>query len=203
MPIPDRGYHRTSLNQFDIRVEECQALIQREKSRFSALATLLKDTPLPSLQPDQLSLVWQRMDLSHFAQQAMDDGIDGQMMMYMDTADWTGMDLHGIESCRVQYMAPILALPGGVDILEHPDEEDCPVCMSHTVGSTIHLLAERKIDIPPSVIKEGGWITPYLIYHSLPKDQFGLTKENYRAAVIGMKKLRQAHEAHLASMGGE
>merc|ERR1712137_800865 len=133
----------------------------------------------------------------------MEYGINGQMMLKMDGGDWGAVDLHGIESCRVQYMAPILALPGGVDILEHPDEEDCPVCMSHTVGSTIHLLAERKIRIPPSVIKEGGWITPYLIYHSLPKDQFGISKENYHAAVIGMKKLRQAHEAHLAFMDEE
>ena len=143
------------------------------------------------------------MDLSHFAQQAMEYGINGQMMLDMDTADWGAMDLHEMESCRVHYMAPILALPGGVDILEHPDEEDCPVCMSHTVGSTIHLLAERKIDIPPSVIKKGGWITPYLIYQPLPREEFGLTKENYCTAISGMKKLRQAHEDHLASLGGE
>ena len=60
-----------------------------------------------------------------------------------------------------------------------------------------------KIDIPPSVIKEGGWITPYLIYQPLSQEKFGLTKENYRAAVLGMKKLRRAHEDHLATMSGE
>ena len=188
------------LKQFDVCSSECEALSQREKSRCLELATLLKDTPLPSLQPDQLSLVWWRMDLSHFAQRAMECGIDGQMMLAMDSADWAAMDLHGIDSCRVPYMAPILALPGGVDILEHPDEEDCTVCMSHTVGSTINLLSERRIPIPPSVIEEGGWITPYLIYQPLPREQFGLTKEDYRAAVLGMKKLRQDHEAHLASI---
>jgi len=188
------------LNELDARTKECKALSQLEKQRCKELATLLEDTPLPSLQPDQLSLIWWRMDLSHFSKRAMNAQIDGEKMLKMDSKAWAARGLRGIESCRLQYMAPILALPGGVDILEYPDEEDCPVCMSNTVGTTINLLVERKIPIPPEVIQEGGWITPYLIYQPLTQDQFGLTNENYPAAISGMEKLRMAHEAHLATM---
>jgi len=189
------------IQQIDNLKTECDSLGQVEKQRTEELAALLKEKPLRTLQPDQLALVWWRMDLPQFAQVAGDAGIDGEMMLEMEGRDWLELGLSGTELCRVQYMVPMLALPDGLSILEHPEDEDCTVCNAHTPGTTVNLLSERKINIPADRIKENGWITPYLIYESISKDKFGLANnEDYRATVLEMKKLRRAHEEHLAQL---
>ena len=121
------------------------------------------------------------------------------MMLEMDRGAWLDMGLSRVSTCRILFMAPILALPEGLSILEHLEEENCAVCMSNTTGTTINLLKERKIKIAAKTIVEEGWITPCLIYEPVSREHF-TNKEEYRAAVVGMKKLRRKHKAHLQEL---
>lgn len=128
-------------------------------------------------------------------------GIKGETLILYDPADWQNLGLSALESCRVKYMAPLLALPDGAALLESLDNESCVVCNASTVGTTLNLLRERGINIPQEMVETEGWITPLLIYKTIQKKECAnMSDAEFIHTVEAMKKLRLAHEAHLITI---
>merc|ERR1712039_1000748 len=85
--------------------------------------------------------------------------------------EWIGLGLDQKDVCRIRYLSPGLeaAATEWPTWLDHPEEEDCLVCMHHTVSSTLSFLSERRIPLDSNVIRTFGWTLPLLVYRVIGK----------------------------------
>merc|ERR1712063_161993 len=189
------------LATLDEMILSCQTLSVSEEQHMEALRHLLSKQPLRTLSAEETQLVWWRMDLSHLHSIAQRDDISGEFMVVFSTSDWVDMGFSMHEACQVQYMAGMMAQPGGLEALNNVEDEDCVVCTSCTVDSTINLLHERSINIPAEEIRKKEWITPYLIYAVITEEEFNIESiAERRTITMEVRKLRKAHEKHLNSL---
>merc|ERR1712000_73133 len=107
-----------------------------------------------------------RMSLNDYQAQLQNIELDGELAG-LSAIEWQHFGLSAYDASRCHFIATMCQSITGLNALNALEHEDCAVCSCSTVNSTIVLLKERDINIAESVIREGHWITPFLVYAPL------------------------------------
>jgi len=199
----DLGHHELQLETMQKLQAKCATVAVPETELLQKLNSLLSQKPLVSLESDELALVWWRMGLDDKQQEELKKlKMDGQMMRW-GPCDWKTSGLSSYQAAQCHFVSGMCRATG-LFTLGALDDEDCVVCNNNTVRSTINLLKEMHVEIADSVIIEGHWITPLLIYAVPDAEVFeGFTYAQILQIRSQLAQLEESHQKHLNEIAKE
>jgi len=199
--LADDQYRMSALTSLR---KQCEQFSQEENKQLKALQALLQGNSLSNVIMQHMSPVWWRAGFAG-RQKILDElQISGATALELDSEQWREIGLNGYEIGQMRFILSMLHRSLGLSALQHLEQEDCVVCQSASVSSTRNLLRERQVKLNEDRMEAQKWITPYLVYAPLTKEECAIdSKKEYLHVMQQLKILRRAHEDHLQSLREE